>query len=99
MLTVYRSDKSIIDAIANNNESALDYLYKSNIRMVIKLITENNGTEDDAAEILQDTLILLWEKIQKKQRNLSSKISTYLYAVARNKWLQELGRRKKLIAI
>ena len=93
---LFRSDKSIIDAICNDNETALDYLYQANINMIMKLVGENNGTREDAVEILQDTLILFWEKVVKGDFNLTSRISTYLYAVAKNKWLQELNRRKKL---
>ena len=99
LFPLFQSDKSIIDAIRNNNETALGYLYQANIKMIIKLVGENNGTQEDAVEILQDTLVLFWEKVVKGDLNLTSKISTYLYAVAKNKWLQELNRRKKLTDI
>jgi RNA polymerase sigma factor (sigma-70 family) len=99
LFPLFRSDKSIIDAIANNNETVLDYLYQANLKMISKLVCENNGTEEDAVEILQDTLVLFWEKVVKGNLNLTSKISTYLYAVAKNKWLQELNRRKKIASI
>ena len=95
MLSIYKSDKSILEAILANDESVLEYLYKSNIRMIIKLVINNNGTREDAQELLQDILVLFWEKVFKRQFNLTSKISTYLYAVAKNKWLQELNRRKR----
>jgi RNA polymerase sigma factor (sigma-70 family) len=94
-----RSDKSIIEAIHNNNENVLDYLYRSNLKMIVKLIVENNGTQEDAVEILQDAIILFWEKVTRGDFDLTSKISTFLYAVAKNKWLQELNRRKKLTKI
>ena len=95
MLSLYKSDKSILEAIRNNDETALDYLYKSNIRMIIKIVVDNNGSQEDAQEILQDVLVLFWEKVYNGKFDLTSKISTYLYAVAKNKWLQELNRRKK----
>ena len=99
MLSLYRSDKSILEAILNNDETVLDYLYKSNVRMIIKLVVNNNGTQEDAKELLQDVLVLFWEKVYQGQFNLTSKISTYLYAIAKNKWLQELNRRKKFTNI
>ena len=99
LFPLFRSDKSILEAIRNNNETVLDYLYKANLNMIVKLVTVNNGTQDDAVEILQDVLILFWEKVMKGDFDLTSKISTYLYAVAKNKWLQELHRRRKLTEI
>ena len=62
ILPLYRSDKSILEAIHNKDETVLDYLYKSNSRMINKLVVENNGSQDDAVELLQDVLVLFWEK-------------------------------------
>ena len=95
MLRLFQSDEQIVDSIQKGDDTALSYLYEKNIRMVIKYIVQNNGNESDAVNILQDALVLLWEKIQKREFSLKSKISTYLYAVVRNKWLQELAFRKK----
>jgi RNA polymerase sigma factor (sigma-70 family) len=61
----------------------------------MKYILQNNGNEADARIILQDALVVFWENARKKDFVLKSKISTYLYAVARKKWLQELTYRKK----
>jgi len=61
----------------------------------MKYIVQNSGNEADARIILQDSLVIFWEKARKKDFVLKSKISTYLYAVAKKKWLQELTYRKK----
>jgi RNA polymerase sigma factor (sigma-70 family) len=61
----------------------------------MKYTLQNNGTEADAIVILQDALVIFWEKARKKDFVLKSKISTYLYSVAKKKWLQELAYRKK----
>lgn len=95
LLRIFQSDEQIIDSIRNGDDSALSHLYEKNIRMVMKFIVQNNGNESDAMNILQDALVILWEKIDKNEFMLTSKISTYLYSVVRNKWLQELAYRKK----
>jgi RNA polymerase sigma factor (sigma-70 family) len=89
------SDDQILNSIRQGDDSVLSYLYEKNLRMIMKYTLQNSGTESDAIIILQDALVIFWEKAQKKDFILKSKISTYLYAVARRKWLQELTYRKK----
>ena len=89
------SDDQIIKSIRQGDDSVLSYLYEKNLRMIMKYTLQNNGTENDATIILQDALVIFWEKARGEDFTLKSKISTYLYAVARKKWLQELAYRKK----
>jgi RNA polymerase sigma factor (sigma-70 family) len=89
------NDEQIIKSIRQGDDSVLSYLYEKNVRMIMKYIIQNNGNEADARVILQDALVIFWEKSRKEDFVLKSKISTYLYAVAKKKWLQELTYRKK----
>ena len=89
------SDEQILSSIRKGDDSVLSYLYEKNLRMVMKYILQNNGSESDATTILQDTLVIFWEKARKEDFELKAKISTFLYAVAKKRWLQELNYRKK----
>ena len=96
IIQIFQNDQQLINAIRDGDDSALAYLYDKNIRMIMKYILQNNGTESDATEILQDALVVLWEKILKKDFVLTSKLSTFIFGISRNIWLRELARRKKL---
>jgi RNA polymerase sigma factor (sigma-70 family) len=96
IIQIFQNDEQLVKAIRNGDDSALSYLYDKHIRMIMKYILQNNGTEAEAVELFQDALVILWEKIVKGEFRLTSKLSTYLFGVARNKWLRELARRKKL---
>lgn len=98
-LKFYLSDQQVVSAIRNGNDKALTYLYERNLRMIRKFVLENNGTEPDAGELLQEALVIFWENVRSGKFTLQSKISTYLFSVARNKWLQELGRKKRFSVI
>jgi len=89
-------DLEIIERIKKGDETALDFLYKKNFRMMLKLILKNNGTEEEAKDIFQDALIVFWQKvIGNSDFSLTSKISTYLYSVCLNLWRKELERKKR----
>jgi RNA polymerase sigma factor (sigma-70 family) len=96
-LVLYKSDRAIIERIAQGDDAELSGLYHSNLKMVVRYITANNGTQGDAEEQLQDALVILWEKIRFGDFILNSKLSTYLYAVVKNRWRKELTRRKRFI--
>lgn len=90
------SDQEIIDLIKSGDESALEFLYKKNYRMMVKLVIKNSGTEEEAKDIYQDALVVLWQKAKSPDFILTSKISTYLYSVCMNLWRKELARKSRL---
>jgi RNA polymerase sigma factor (sigma-70 family) len=90
------NDSEIIAKIKRGDETALDFLYKKNYRMMVKMIIKNNGSEEEAKDIYQEALIVLWQKVLSEDFTLTSKISTYLYSVCQNLWRKELERKSKL---
>lgn len=89
-------DSEILDRIKQGDESALDYLYKKNFKMMTKMVMNNSGTEDEAKDIYQDALIVFWQKAVSGNLILSSKISTFIYSICQNLWRKELERKSKL---
>ena len=65
----------------------------------MKYVIQNSGTESDASALLQDALVVLWEKVRQKDFILNARLSTFLYGVVKNIWLKELARRKKLVSL
>lgn len=89
-------DSQLIEKIKRGDETALDYLYRKNYKMMTRLVLNNNGTEDEAKDIFQDAVIVFWQKARTDDFVLTSKISTYLYSVCQNLWRKELERKSKL---
>jgi RNA polymerase sigma factor (sigma-70 family) len=63
--------------------------------MISALVARNNGTHDDYEDILQEALVILWERVRAGKFEYSSKLSTFLYATARNLWYRRLSKSKK----
>ena len=90
------TDKEIIEHLQNNKYSrAVNGLYDI-LPSVKQYVRNNNGSADDAQDIFQDALVILYKKIHAGQLVLSVPLKTYLLAVVKNCWLAELRRRKKL---
>jgi len=62
-------------------------------------VTKNRGSEEDARDIYQDALMVIYQKQQKENLTLSCSFSTYLYSVCRLLWLKQLEKRKQHITV
>ena len=90
-------DSRTLDKIRNGDEEALVALYESNRKMVSSFIARNNGTHDDSEDLLQEALIVLWERVRAGKFEYSSKLSTFIYATVKNIWLRRLAKAKREI--
>ncbi|MBE7176058.1 MAG: sigma-70 family RNA polymerase sigma factor [Mucilaginibacter polytrichastri] len=65
--------------------------------MVLQLIINNNGNEDDAKDIYQETIIVLYNRIKGGGFKLTSKLKTFIYSIARRLWLKKLNHASNQI--
>jgi RNA polymerase sigma factor (sigma-70 family) len=89
------TDSEIVLGILNNSEIVLKKLYTTYFPMVLQLIINNNGNEDDAKDIYQEAIIVLYNKVKSGQFELSSKLKTYIYSVCRRLWLKRLSQMNR----
>jgi RNA polymerase sigma factor (sigma-70 family) len=71
----------------------VQWLYQSYFDDITKLICLNGGSSDDAADIFQETVLVFIDRVKTNRYREESSIRTFLYAVARNLWKQELRSR------
>jgi len=89
------TDREVVLGILNNSEEALNKLYAGYYPMVLQFILNNNGDEDDAKDVYQEAIIVLYNKIKTGNFELSSKLKTYLYSVSRRIWLKKLSQQSR----
>lgn len=91
------SDAEILELIRQGrDERAFGALY-AHFPKVRRLVRDNSGSGDDARDVFQDALIIFHRKVRSSELVLTSSISTYLYAVCRNLWREELRRRDRTL--
>ena len=89
------TDSEVILGILNNSGVALEKLYVAYFPMVLQLIINNSGTTDDAKDIYQEAIIVLYNKIKSGEFELSSKLKTFIYSVCRRLWLKRLSQMSR----
>jgi RNA polymerase sigma factor (sigma-70 family) len=63
--------------------------------VINSLIINNNGTRDDAADIFQEAIIVLYEKVKAGNFELHCQIRTFLYSVSKRLWLKKLQQMQR----
>lgn len=70
-------------------------LFKDNRRMILDYVLRNSGSADDAEDLLQDAVIILWERVRNGTFEYTAKLSTFVFGVVKNRWLRVLAARRK----
>lgn len=83
-------DKELLLGLAANDDKSLETIYLENFPVIARMVLQNNGSEDDARDVFQESMIVLYEKVQEGNFILSSRLKTFLYAVCRRIWLKKL---------
>ena len=89
------SDQELIEGIINNDSLVIEFIYAENFHSIRHYVLLNNGSEDDAKDVFQESLILLYKKAKSSDLVLSSSLGTFLYSICRFLWLKELSNKKK----
>ena len=83
--------EQIIEGVRKRDNNVLQFIYKSYYSTVLKLVLNNSGTEDDAKDIFQESLIVIFKNIREEPMfSMGCTFQTYLYSVARLLWLKQL---------
>ncbi|GAA4787600.1 hypothetical protein GCM10023231_14650 [Olivibacter ginsenosidimutans] len=86
-------DEELIFGIQNGDAKIMESLYRIHFPVIMRLIVNNGGDVDDAKDIFQEAVIILYDKIKEGSFELNSKLKTYLYSVSRNLWLKRLTKK------
>jgi RNA polymerase sigma factor (sigma-70 family) len=87
------SDQDIIQGIIEGKNIIIKSIYKLYFPTIARMIVNNNGSEEEAKDIFQEAVLVLYDKVTQNKFELNSKLSTFLYAVSRRLWLKQLSRK------
>ena len=73
-------EKTLLKGLAQNDRKSVETIYKQYYNMVQSLIINNNGSSDDARDIFQETVIVLYEKARSGTFELNCQLKTYVYS-------------------
>lgn len=88
-------DHIYFTAIRSGERAGLKQIYIDFLPRITSLVTRNGGTKDDAYDVFQDALVILFEKCRNDSFTLSSSFYTLLYGICRNLWGNRLQKKAR----
>ena len=89
------SDQDYIEGLRQRRNVIISAIYRNYIDCIINLVNRNSGTDEDAEDLFQDALIIIYKRIRNEELKLSCSFKTFFYSVCRNLWLQRLNKRQR----
>ena len=91
------NEKALLQGLARSDRKAIEVIYRENYNMVQSLIINNSGSSEDAKDIFQEAMIVLYEKVRSGTFELNCLIKTYVYSVSRRLWLKRLQQMNRYV--
>jgi RNA polymerase sigma factor (sigma-70 family) len=92
--TVKFSDSVLLNGLVLQDKRVVKAFYESFFEGVRRFVLFNNGNEEDAKDLFQDVLMVLFQKARDEHFELTCALKTFVFSVARFLWLKELNKRK-----
>lgn len=89
------SDTTIIEGIRKQDGKVLNYLYDNYFQTVKNHVIRNSGSQEDVSDVFQETIIALYQNIEKDNFNLTTDLKGYFFGIARNIWSSQLRKKEK----
>ena len=88
-------EQNLLRGLAKNDKEAVETIYRENYSAIQSFILNNNGSVDEARDVFQEAMIVLYEKSRSPSFSLNCQIRTYVYSVCRRLWLKRLQQLSK----
>ncbi len=89
------NDHKYIEALKQNDSVLIEEIYRRYADRIKQMVLKNSGNETDAADLFQEVLIELHRKATQQNFVLTCPFDAFLYLVCRNRWINELHKRKR----
>lgn len=93
----FSTDTALLEGLALSERDAVAEIYRLYRPMLVKWIVSRNGKEEDADDVFQDVLMVLYDKAKSPEFCLTCKLSTYLFAVSKRIWYKKLEQHNRMV--
>lgn len=94
----YETDEALLNGLRQGASPAFETLYRQCFRMVAKQVADLKRPDLNAEDLFQEVLVILLRKVREPDFRLSAKLSTFLFAIARNLILKKANSRSEFSA-
>lgn len=95
MYSPSNSEQQQLTALAKGERVATELIYKQQYPVINGWLLKNGCSADDAADLFQEAMVVLFGKVQNPEFSLTCNVGTYLFAISKHLWYKKLQRLQK----
>jgi RNA polymerase sigma factor (sigma-70 family) len=93
----FMTDEALIRGLKEQNSGCFKYLYKEYFPLAKSIVERNSGSYEDAEDIFQDSIVVLYKRLTKENITLKCSVKTFFFGICKNLWMQRLDRKWRLL--
>lgn len=82
-----------LESILNGDAKFVNDFYQKIFPLILKLVINSKGSEEDAKDLFQEGMLLILYKSQSSNFTLTSTFSAYFYGVCKNLWGNHIQKK------
>jgi len=89
------SDRELVESLQSGSrvDDCVREIYRNHFDQLSWFVLNNNGNRQDAEDLFQEVVVSFIDAVQKAKFRGESSVRTFLYALNKHAWLNELKRR------
>jgi len=87
-------DQKYIEGLLNNNSFIIQAIYDKFVPKVVNYIKQNSGDADQAQDVIQETIVTIYNQAKEKGLELTCPFDAYFFLLCKRKWLNALKKNK-----
>ena len=93
------NENNLLDSFKKSDSKTISYFYQAYLPGVMSYIKNNGGFEEDARDIFQEALMVLFKKAKSGKLILSCTLKTYIFSICRFQWLNSMRKTNRIEAL
>lgn len=85
-------DQKYIEGLKQNNSFVIQSIYEKFAPKIINYIKQNSGDEDKAKDVIQETIMTIYNQAHEKNLKLTCPFDAYFFLLCKRKWLNYLKK-------
>ena len=86
-----------LKGIAANDYTILQEIYQKSLPEVVKYIKRNSGTLEDAKDVFQEAILVIYNKVKEDELTLTTTFHVYLFSICKRIWLKKLRSKSSQV--
>lgn len=89
------AEKRLTEGLRNNTYHVVAQIYDKNLPLITNYVLQNRGSKEDAKDVFQDGLVILFNRLQDPSFHITTSMNNYLFGICKFVWMRKLKKKSR----